>query len=496
MIPRETTVSDVMTASGVAFGTSGARGLVSAMSDQVCYAYCQGFLRHLAEVGEFRPGGQVALAGDLRPSSPRIMGACAAAIRDMGGEPVNCGFVPTPALAFYAFGRRIPSLMVTGSHIPDDRNGIKFYRAAGEVLKGDEQAMAGQRLTIDPAKFDAAGALRDAAPLPAAIDVETAYVARYADWYGAGALRTLRVGVYQHSSVARDLLVRIVEALGAQAIPLGRSTQFVPVDTEAIRPEDDALALGWAKEYGFDAIISTDGDADRPLFAGPDGLWLRGDVLGVLCARELGATHVVTPVSSNTAVEKCGAFARVVRTRIGSPYVIAAIGDEIAAGGKLVCGYEANGGFLLGSDLADGARCLGALPTRDAVLPILALLAAAAEGRLGALQASLPARFTHSDRIKGLPTAVSQRLIARLTEGDDDACKARITALFGDVAGAAAALDQTDGLRISFTNAEVIHLRPSGNAPELRCYTEADTPTRAAQINHAALAIIGETARA
>ena len=75
MIPRDTTVSDVMAASGVAFGTSGARGLVSAMTDQVCYAYCQGFLQHLAEVGEFRPGGQVALAGDLRPSSPRIMGA-------------------------------------------------------------------------------------------------------------------------------------------------------------------------------------------------------------------------------------------------------------------------------------------------------------------------------------------------------------------------------------------------------------------------------------
>jgi phosphomannomutase len=25
--------------------------------------------------------------------------------------------------------------MVTGSHIPDDRNGIKFYRPHGEVLK-------------------------------------------------------------------------------------------------------------------------------------------------------------------------------------------------------------------------------------------------------------------------------------------------------------------------------------------------------------------------
>ena len=51
-------------------------------------------------------------------------------------------------------------------------------------------------------------------------------------------------------------------------------------------------------------------------------------MLGVLCAQELGADRVITPVSSNSVVEKCGAFARVVRTRIGSPYVIAAIEAE------------------------------------------------------------------------------------------------------------------------------------------------------------------------
>jgi phosphomannomutase len=29
-------------------------------------------------------------------------------------------------------------------------------------------------------------------------------------------------------------------------------------------------------------------------------------------------------------------------------------------------------------------------------------------------------------------------------------------------------------LRVTFTDGTVIHLRPSGNAPELRCYAEAD----------------------
>jgi hypothetical protein len=44
---------------------------------------------------------------------------------------VNCGFIPSPAVALYGITREIPSIMVTGSHIPDDRNGIKFNQCNG-----------------------------------------------------------------------------------------------------------------------------------------------------------------------------------------------------------------------------------------------------------------------------------------------------------------------------------------------------------------------------
>lgn len=138
------TVKDLMVESGVAFGTSGARGTVVAMTDRVCYGYTRGFLSYLATLGEFQPGGRVALAGDLRPSTPRILAACARAVRDEGGVPIFCGYVPTPALALYSFAQGIPCLMVTGSHIPSDRNGIKFYRPTGEVLKSDEAGMSSQ----------------------------------------------------------------------------------------------------------------------------------------------------------------------------------------------------------------------------------------------------------------------------------------------------------------------------------------------------------------
>ena len=35
-------------------------------------------------------------------------------------------------------------------------------------------------------------------------------------------------------------------------------------------------------------------------------------------------------------------------------------------------------------------------------------------------------------------------------------------------------VDDTDGLRLTLGDGAIVHLRPSGNAPELRCYAEAD----------------------
>ena len=485
-------VRDLMQESGVAFGTSGARGLTTAMTDRVCYGYTAGFLSYLREIGEFARGYEVALAGDLRPSTPRILRAAAQAIGDAGGVAVFCGYAPTPALAYYAFERRTPSLMVTGSHIPDDRNGVKFHRAAGEALKTDEAGMARQPLSLDPSRFNAEGDLIDVAPLTEIRAIEDGYWRRYVDFFGDKALEGLTVGVYQHSAVGRDLLVRILSALGAEVTPLGRSDHFIPVDTEALRPEDVELARQWAGERRLDAIVSTDGDSDRPLLADHRGQWLRGDILGLICARELGAQCVVTPVSSNTALERSGAFARTVRSRIGSPYVIAAMQEAAREHGGLVCGYEANGGFLLGGRLVREGRELAALPTRDAVLPIVSVLQAAKNRSVADLCADLPQRVTWSDRLKDFPTADSQAILAWLTSGGETERKARIETHFHALAGKLAHVDETDGLRMSFESGAVIHLRPSGNAPELRCYTETDAEASAGTLNAAALKLVGD----
>lgn len=476
-------IAGLMQQSGVGFGTSGARGRVADMTPPVCYAYTRAFLQHLESSQDLRPGSRVALAGDLRPSTPDIMAAVARACVDAGHQPVNCGFIPSPAVALYGIEENIPAIMVTGSHIPDDRNGIKFNKLGGEILKDDELGIRAQTVTVPepfPADYPEALPAVDEAPAQR-------YLQRYLEFFPADALAGLKVGVYEHSGVGRDLLATMLGRLGADITRLNRSEVFIPVDTEAIRPEDVELARGWARELGLDAIVSTDGDADRPLIADATGRWLRGDIVGVLCAQYLGIDRLATPVSSNTVVEKCGSFARVERTRIGSPYVIAGMQTLAGESAASVAGYEANGGFLLQTPIRRDGRELAALPTRDAFIVILAVLAAAREqGSVSALAAALPPRYTFSDRIKAFPTEQSARILAEL-----DGSQAKLEAIFGKITKSRLiGLDATDGLRLTFDNQEVIHLRPSGNAPELRCYNEADSAERAEALNRDCMALL------
>ena len=487
-------IQELMARSGVAFGTSGARGLATAMTDSVCYAYTKGFLQHLESTGELRCADErVAVGGDFRPSTDRVMEAVCRAADDMGYRAVNCGKVPSPAIALFGLENKIPSIMVTGSHIPDDRNGIKFNKPAGEILKDDERGMTSQVVELDDTLFGADGHF---AKTKMTHEVSPAagenYVMRYLNYFSHDALKGLRVGVYQHSAVGRDVLVKILSHLGAEVTPLGRSEKFIPVDTEAIRPEDVQLARDWAATGRFDSIVSADGDSDRPLVSDEKGDWLRGDVAGILCAKFLEADSVSTPVSCNTAVEKCGWFPEIRRTRIGSPFVVASMMQATAAGSKRVVGYEANGGFLLNSDIETGGEKLRALPTRDAVIVLLGiLLPAKAQGKtVSELAAALPARFTASDRLKNFAAEKSAAVLARFNSGSEAADKAAIEKMFGGICGAVASLNRTDGLRIVFASGEIIHLRPSGNAPEFRCYAEAATGERAREIASLALARI------
>ena len=457
-------VQQIISQSGIAFGTSGARGLVVAFTDDLCAAFTQSFVRVMQQNFIFE---RVAIGIDNRPSSPQMAAACIGMLRALGINADYYGVLPTPALAYQAMLDQVPAIMVTGSHIPFDRNGLKFYRPDGEVSKADEAAIL---QVTEP--------LLSSSPQLMAVNQAgaTNYCQRYLSVFPAQILSNKHIGIFEHSSSGRELYSKVFEALGAKVTCLERSDEFVPIDTEAVSDADKKKALEWAKRHRFDAIFSTDGDGDRPLIADEHGNWLRGDIVGLLCAKALGIEALAVPVSCNAAIEKSLLFSKVVLTRIGSPYVIAAL-DDLSAVYNSCAGFEANGGFLLGSDIKLNGSALTALPTRDALLPFLALSTLAGNQQISSLVTQLPQRYTASDRVQNVPVEWSRTL---LTGGADDPLS--LLQQLGVAQQSLQSVDQTDGLRLELENGDFIHLRPSGNAPELRCYTESTSEEKAVEL--------------
>lgn len=502
------------------FGTSGRRGEVIHLTQLEIYLNARAELDYLLALspgaGGIRAGQEFFFACDLRPSSTRFVAeqggrgelaqAIERAVLDAGLTPVNLGSIPTPALTAYALARGCGSMMITGSHIPFDRNGYKTNSAKGELLKQDEMPID-ERVAAWRAKlyqqpfaeslFAANGNFKVAAQTVAMASEagRRAYLSRYEDFFGGRTLRGLRLVAYQHSAVGRDLLVELLRSLGAEVIPAGRSETFVPIDTEAI---DDVtlesvrrLAEQATASHGrVDAVVSTDGDSDRPLLVGIDyagdgkclAKFFGGDLVGMVVAEYLGADAVVVPISCNDAIDRGGLKALLEpKTRIGSPFVISGMEAARARGKQRVCGWEANGGFLTGSDIERDGRRLSALPTRDAFLPILCVLfeMAASSRRMSEVFGALPHRFSRAALLRRFPRAASLKIVAALT-GSAGEIPEFFTPDLGF--GAVVRVDYTDGVRICFSNGDVAHVRPSGNADELRIYAVADTQARADEI--------------
>ncbi|MBF0494577.1 MAG: hypothetical protein HQL28_05550 [Candidatus Omnitrophica bacterium] len=575
----------------LSFGTSGLRDTVENMTDMECYINARGFIAFLFAAGEFKKGSTVAVAGDLRPSTARIKNAVSAAIRDMGGAVDDQGFVPSPVLAFYAMGKKIPSVMVTGSHIPADRNGIKFTKVSGEVLKSDEQAILAAVLSErkkvyaefvgGASLFDENGKFKVQSSKfkvqSSSVSSET-YIRRYTNAFtGAVTPGGKPIFLYQHSAVGRDIAKEIFESVGInvyapdekidisyvdeegitrkETVPL-RSDEFVPVDTESVSNKTLAVFKSVMNREKINIGVTLDGDSDRPLLVyrvfekekpTEELAYVTGDILGLLTViglEEMGAkaSFVAIPVSANDAVAKVlgEKGIEVKLTKIGSPYVIAAMNGFIvgasAKGDTLgnVFAWESNGGFLVGNDIEFKVQSskfkaavgngipfgiMKALPTRDAMLPLLTVITSAQKEKTGVqgLIDKLPKRFTHADRKKDFPNETSAKIISAISpepaekivemifekdtvvldldEGkiykmphDERSAryfliKEKIERAFGRYGfGEVEVINYRDGVRITFTNGEISHLRPSGNAPEFRNYAVAATPERAREI--------------
>lgn len=136
---RQPTIRDLLQYEELVFRSNAVIGPEKHLNDRLCVNCTVAFLRYLELIGDLTvAGSEIAIAGDLRDSTDRIMRAVAYAVGYAGYAPLNEGKIPTPALLLYAQEHKIPAVMVTASHVPEYLNGLHFYAGCDFNLPLDE----------------------------------------------------------------------------------------------------------------------------------------------------------------------------------------------------------------------------------------------------------------------------------------------------------------------------------------------------------------------
>ncbi len=428
------------------FSTSGIRGSAETFfSNQFCTQLGIVFGKWLKS---HHKEGDVAVAYDPRSSSPRIKDHFLIGLSQEGFEVLDQGVIPAPALAYFV--RQNPHLsagvMITGSHIQSDLNGIKFFLGNGEILKSHEAEI--ESLFIHNTFIaDRLYEIRDTPPI---VKNESTAKDLYIDMLvGLASLPypkweiTVDTANGTQSEIIRPLFDRLGLTLRMTGDCDIQSPYFVPRDTEVQTSTVDLQkqVISTKSDLG----VAFDVDGDRVVFVDEKGRFIPGDYSCTLLAQVEESESIVTTVSTSSVIDSIGK--RVYRTAVGSPIVSAKM-LEIGAS----FGFEPNGGSISG-DLhysRDGGATF---------IKLLNLLKNSGKS-LAQLVDALPRYHMYKDKLD-CPQDSYAKIYTTLSEkyqGKDQ--------------------DKTDGLKVFLNSTDWILFRGSGNAPEFRVIVQSDSESK------------------
>lgn len=446
------------------FGTDGVRGIAGAdLTGQLAMNLASAAATVLHDTGAFAAAAQagrrpLALVGrDSRASGEFLEAAVVAGLAGAGVDVLRLGVIPTPGVAFLTrdLGATL-GVVLSASHNPAPDNGIKLFGHGGFKLPDAVEDEIEARLGGQSAQPPAAGFGRvtDAGPeRERYLDHLLASVTGTGDGQPAqtaAPLAGLSVVVDCAHGAASAFAPRLLRMAGATVTAIGAEPDGLNINAGCGSTHLDTLSAEVIKR-GADAGIAHDGDADRCLAVGSDGVVIDGDqilaVLALALARQgrLPGDTVVSTVMSNLGFKNAmkDAGITVVETAVGDRYVLEAMRA---------------GGYSLGGEQSGHIIMLDHATTGDGLLTALQLLATAARQALPLSQ------------VAAVMTRYPQVLVN--VPGVD---KAQVAAS-ATVAEAVAAAERQLG-----SSGRVL-VRPSGTEPAVRVMVEAVDTGQAHQV--------------
>ena len=222
----------------------------------------------------------IVVGRDGRLSGPDLAGGLIEGLRKAGRNVIDIGLAPTPVAYFGAYHLRAGSCVaVTGSHNPPDYNGFKIV-VGGETLSGATITDLYTRISEGRLHSAERGGLTQR-------EIAEDYVQRIAG--DVQLARPLKVVVDAGNGVAGEIAPVLLEAIGAEVVPLycdidGTFPNHHPDPSE---PDNLLDLASTVKRFEADLGLAFDGDGDRVGVVTNTGTIIYPDRLLMLFAKDV-----------------------------------------------------------------------------------------------------------------------------------------------------------------------------------------------------------------
>ena len=287
------------------------------------------FAEFLAEkLGKEKSALRIGVGHDSRITAPALMDACLKGLADT--KTFDCGLITTPAMfqSTVLPGSDFDgAIMLTASHLPFNRNGMKFFTKEGGLEKAQLSGIL-KRASVTAEAYGSADEEEFAAPTGLVLEggstVNFDMVSVYADAMKSIICEAVKSEDYMHPLKGLHIVVdagngasgffasKILEPLGADTAgsvylePDGTFPNHIP------NPED-ATAMDAARKATVDAgadlgvIFDCDGDRGAVVFS--DGTEVNRNTLIALLAAIVSETHPgSTVVTDSVTSDELAAF--------------------------------------------------------------------------------------------------------------------------------------------------------------------------------------------
>lgn len=307
------------------FGTDGVRGIANAeLSCELAMKIgAAGAYVLTSDVHNPR----ILVGQDTRKSGDMLACALSAGICSIGGDVINVGVIPTPAMAYLArLYSADAAVMISASHNTMEYNGIKWFDGSGYKLSDElEDRIEAIIKSNEPMEKPTGSEVGNCLAAPRAVEKYKEFLKSSATESFEGMTVVLDCANGSASGIAAD----VFKELGAKVISWADEPDGCNINDLCGSTHPDSLQELMTERMA-DAGFAFDGDADRVIAADEMGNIVDGDRIMGICAKEMKAegrlkdNMLVVTVLSNLGLKlrmkELGI--NVVETAVGDRYII------------------------------------------------------------------------------------------------------------------------------------------------------------------------------